>query len=90
MLIEVGKKYINAVGKIIQITKKDTIDEDYPFLDDNGEWYMENGLYQYGTKCNFDLICLVDDSLLKQYEANEITKKEFIAKHIELYTGEKL
>lgn len=89
MLIEVGQKYINAVGNIVEIVKEES--EICTFFDENNERYTISGNFNLRTYINhpFDLICLVDDNLLKQYEANEITQKEFIAKHIELYTGEK-
>ena len=91
MLIEVGQKYINAIGEIIPIFRK-IEGLDFPFEDDIERAYKENGKFTTIPNHNhkWDLICLVDESLLKQYEANEITQKEFIAKHIELYTGEKL
>lgn len=38
----------------------------------------------------FDLICLVDETLYEQYQQNLIAKKQFIQKHIELYTRTKL
>lgn len=90
MLIEVGQKYINAVGEVVEIISE-TKGLKYPFLDNSfNETYQKNGLILEGYKKDRDLICLVDDNLLKQYEDKEITQKEFIAKHIELYTGEKL
>lgn len=90
MLIEVGQKYINARCEIIEIVSE-TKGLTYPFLDNTlNETYTKNGLAYENYINDEDLICLVDKNLLKQYEANEITKREFIAKHIELYTGEKL
>lgn len=88
MLIEVGQKYINASGDIRKI-EGTTKSNGYPFKDFFGNAYAKDGKYA-PTPNDRDLICLVDENLLKQYEAKEITKKEFIAKHIELYTGEKL
>lgn len=91
MLIEVGKKYINAVGEVVEIVKFDKLARYHPFFDTNDKTYTKHGEYDDDdTKHILDLICLVDENLLKQYEANAITQKEFIAKHIELYTGEKL
>ncbi|MDY0194271.1 MAG: hypothetical protein RBR93_12220 [Aliarcobacter butzleri] len=85
MLIEVGKKYIDAIGKVIKIVKYNGTN----FMSKSNVTYYMNGQFFRSDKSDLDLICLVDENLLKQYEANEITQKEFIAKHIELYTGEK-
>lgn len=90
MLIEVGKKYINAEGDIIYIIGIDCNYSDYKFIDEDGCHYLETGRFDKHNEETFDLICLVDENLLKQYEASQIRKKEFISKHIELYTGEKL
>lgn len=90
MLIEVGQKYINASGDVICIVGIDCDKGDYKFLDEDECHYLENGRFFKHKEESFDLICLVDENLLKQYEANKITQKEFIAKHIELYTREKL
>ena len=90
MLIELGQKYINASGEVVEIISE-TKGLIYPFLDNTlNETYTKNGLVRENDLNEEDLICLVDDNLLKQYEDKEITQKEFIQKHIELYTGEKL
>lgn len=89
MLIELGQKYINAVGEVVEIVSN-IKGLTYPFKSSKGYTHSKNGRIFKDIVKKQDLICLVDDNLLKQYEANEITKKEFIAKHIELYTGEKL
>lgn len=90
MLIEVGKKYINAIGEVVEIVEELEGNSRFFYADNNGEAYTKTGMYFVNRESERDLICLVDEDLLKQYEANEITQKEFIAKHIELYTGEKL
>ena len=99
MKIEVNKKYINAKGEVIFIDSKSSsifgLSVYNIFYTKNYDRYFENGksftgnFEEYKEGSPFDLICLVDNDLLNQYEIEEITQKEFIQKHIELYTGMK-
>ncbi len=78
MRIEVGKKYINAVGDIVSIVK---IAEDlkYDFSDHESCDYMDDGNYYFnGPKSKYDLICEVNDFILYRYEYKFITKYEFL------------
>lgn len=87
MKIEVGKKYINAEGDIIQIVGIDSNQGDYKFLDEDDCHYLESGGFNKHNEETFDLICLINEPLYEQYQQGLITKKQFIQKHIELYTG---
>lgn len=90
MKIEVGKKYINAEGRIINIVGINNNEDDYKFVGHDNYNYLESGRFFKHRTDTFDLICLVDETLYEQYQQNLITKKKFIQKHIELYTGTKL
>ena len=96
MKIEVGKKYINAEGEVTKIINNNGVNHPFIFI---GEGltsnfyasYSEDGKNKWNLEdWEFDLICLVDEPLYEQYQQGLITKKQFIQKHIELYTGTKL
>lgn len=89
MKIEVGNKYINAEGRIIDIISINNND-DYIFVGHDNYNYLESGRFFKHREDSFDLICLVDETLYEQYQQSLLTKKQFIQKHIELYTGTKL
>lgn len=90
MKIEVGKKYINAEGGIVEIIGIESEETDYKFIGDNNFHYLETGRFYEKNEVPFDLICLVNEPLYEQYQQGLITKKQFIQKHIELYTGAQL
>ncbi len=46
--LEVGKKYVNRVGKVIEIVQKDE-DVNWPYVDSNGDTYEEQGYFCDGT-----------------------------------------
>lgn len=87
MMIEVGKKYINASGEVVTIIEEDKESIDYCICDINLDWYTDNGDYQIGEKNNKDLICEVNEDIYTAYKQDLITKEEFLNKHFELYAG---
>lgn len=96
MKIEVGKKYINAEGEVIKIINNNEVNHPFILI---GEGLTSNFYASYSEEgknkwdledWEFDLICLVDETLYEQYQQSLLTKKQFIQKHIELYTGTKL
>ena len=86
MIIKIEKKYINANGNIITITSKD-ITHTYQFTVSTGKLYTINGLLIACSKTTKDLICEIDESILKEYENKIISKYEFLLRHYLKYGG---
>lgn len=86
MKIEVGKKYINASGKIVKIA--DEIKGiNYPMRDSNINGYTKDGKYKIIDIHKCDLICEVNEDIYTAFKQDLITKEEFLNKHFELYSG---
>lgn len=86
MLIEVGKKYIDASGNIVELLEY-TTKSDYPFEDTQDGQYDLKGKYYGYVNHRFNLICEVNEDIYTAYKQDLITKKEFLNKHFELYGG---
>lgn len=56
MILEVGKEYINRVGKIVKIKTYRGEGLIYPFLGYDGESYTKEGEYYRDNISPFDLI----------------------------------
>ena len=84
MKIEVGKKYIDARGEVIEIVHDDE-SENYPLRSEE-EYYQRNGSFQSIQDIR-DLICEVIEDLYLSYKQDSITKHEFLNHHFELYSG---
>lgn len=85
MKIEVGKKYTNAEGNIITIVKDDDSDL-FPMISSNGSYYEKNGNFDVDEHKQ-DVICEVNEDIYTAFKQDLITKKEFLNKHFELYSG---
>lgn len=57
--LEVGKKYVNRAGEIIEIVQKDK-DVNWPYVDSNGDDYEECGYF-------YDGISLKESDLIEEY-----------------------
>lgn len=87
MRIEVGKKYINAIGDIAEIITYDKVSS-YPYGDNQGIDYTISGnIWRSKKPHEKDLICEVNEDLYTAYEQDLITEYEFLNKHFELYSG---
>jgi len=87
MKIEVGKKYINAIGDITKIVTYDR-NSNYPYDDSESNCYVESGnIWKNKTPHDKDLICEVNEDLYTAYKQDLITEYEFLNKHFELYSG---
>lgn len=87
MKIEVGKKYIDASGDIINIVRESE-DVNYDFVDDKCIYFTKDGyFYSHKTIDEYDLICEVDYFILHKYENKIIDKYEFLMKHYIIYGG---
>ena len=87
MKIEVGKRYINANGQIIEIVKFNNNENlIYSYGDTKEEFYTNNGMYSFINQTKKDLICEVNEDIYTAYKQDLITKKEFLNKHFELYS----
>ena len=53
--LEVGKKYVNRAGEVVEIVQKDK-DVDWPYVDSNNDTYEENGLRCYSLTHGKNLI----------------------------------
>ena len=88
MKIQIGKKYIDAYGNIVKIVRESE-DIDYDFVDDKCIYFTKDGYYYYSDKrkSKYDLICEIDESILKEYKNKIISKYEFILQHYMKYVG---
>jgi len=59
MKLEVGKTYVSRAGNTVKITAYDTYDKDYPYQDENDEWYTTDGRYWITRKSDDDLVAEV-------------------------------
>ena len=57
--LEVGKKYVNRTGEVIEIIQKDE-DVNWPYVDSNGDCYKESGHFCDG-------IILKESDLIEEY-----------------------
>lgn len=57
MQLEVGKTYVNRLGKLCKIVEYDSDpDNVYPYMDNNGREYIESGNFYLIVEDDFDLI----------------------------------
>lgn len=87
MKIEVGKTYIDAQSDIVRIISKYLVEGIEIFEDNDTGTYTIEGYYKSDTNHNFNLICEVNEDIYTAYKQDLITKKEFLNKHFELYSG---
>lgn len=57
--LEVGKKYVNRAGKVVEIVQKDE-DVNWPYVSSDGNCYKENGHFCDGT-------VLKESDLIEEY-----------------------
>lgn len=84
MRIEVGKKYINASGAVDCIIGMNNFPK---FYEGKIKDYNENGKIDTYEVLPEDLICEVNEDIYTAYKQDLITKKEFLNKHFEIYSG---
>lgn len=87
MRIEVGKKYIDAQSDIVTIVSKYPFEGIETFEDSATGKYTIEGYFKGDINHNFNLICEVNEDIYTTYKQDLITKKEFLNKHFELYSG---
>ena len=66
--LEVGKKYVNRSGKVIEIVQKDE-DVNWPYVDSNGDSYEEQGYFCDGTSWS-------ENDLIEEYTVPATAKDE--------------
>ena len=87
MKIQIGKKYIDGYGDIIEIISTTTKDN-YKFLSKYGISYTKEGFFDINNKSSRrNLICEINETLYVEYEQDLITKYNFFLKHYLLYGG---
>lgn len=86
MKIEVGKRYINAEGKITEITRFDGGCIYYDLLNNKYEY---NGRVSLLVECTQDLICEVVPEILESYKEGFYESWQDVLKaHIDWYEYE--
>lgn len=87
MKIQIGKKYIDGYGDIIEIVST-TTNDNYKFLSKYRISYTEEGIFDIGNKSSrHNLICEINETLYVEYKQDLITKYDFFLKHYILYGG---
>ena len=87
MKIQIGKKYIDGYGDIIEIISA-TTEDNYKFLSQYGTSYTEEGVFDIRNKLSMNnLICEINETLYLEYKQGLITKYNFFLKHYILYGG---
>ena len=84
MKIELGKSYINAMGKVVRIIDSQ-LNEIYPYLSDLYS-YTTSGIKLFGQESPQDLICEVVPEIYEAYTLGYIlSQREFIEQHIKYW-----
>lgn len=87
MKIQIGKKYIDGYGDIIEIIST-TTNDNYKFLSKYRISYTEEGVFDIRNKSSrHNLICEINETLYVEYKQDLITKYNFFLKHYILYGG---
>lgn len=87
MKIQIGKKYIDGYGDIIEIISIIT-EDNYKFLSQYGISYTGEGFFNINCKSSRrNLICEINETLYVEYKQDLITKYNFFLKHYILYGG---
>jgi len=81
--LEVGKKYVNRAGKVIEIVQKDK-DVNWPYVDSNGDTYEEHGYFCDGTSWS-------ENDLIEEYieDSTKPAELTFIVDGATMYIKQK-
>lgn len=56
MKLEHGKSYITDNSEVVTVTERTDAPHNFPFVGDNGRWYMEDGSITAAGECIHDIV----------------------------------
>lgn len=88
MKLELNKRYIDAMGNVTKIIIIKAIDETTIYVDLDYNEYYEDGRFYVSEETDIDLICEVNEYILKRLQNREINNETFIKEHINFWTNQ--